>query len=84
MKTIFEKLLVLVTIAGSAHHMHSSVLYDGICSSQDVADTVRKTMQQTLARNYAQIDELLAPVLTFLQATFMKQVLAEYDLFNCF
>ena len=56
-KTIFEKLLVLVTIAGSAHPIHSSVLYDGIRSSQDVADTVRKTMQQMLAKNYAQIDE---------------------------
>ena len=31
-------------------------------------------------RNYAQIDELLAPVSTFLQAALMKQALAEYGI----
>ena len=55
----------------------------GTCSSQDVADSVDQRIRGTLAnftKNYAQIDELLAPVSTFLQATLIKQVLAEYGI----
>ena len=53
------------------------------CSSQDVADSVERKLQSTLVnltRNQAQVDELLAPVSTFLQAALLKQVLAEYGI----
>ena len=44
----------------------------GTCSSQDVADSVDQRIRGTLAnftRNYVQINELLASVSAFLQAT---------------
>ena len=53
------------------------------CSSQDVADSVERKLQSTLVnltRNQAQVDELLAPVSSFLQAALLKQVLAEYGI----
>ena len=51
------------------------------CSSQNVADSVERRLHSTLVnltRNQAQVDELLAPVSSFLQAALLKQVLAEY------
>ena len=53
------------------------------CSSQDVADSVERKLHSTLVnltRNQAQVDELLAPVSSFLQAALLKQVLAEYGI----
>ena len=53
------------------------------CSSQDVADSVERRLHSTLVnltRNQAQVDELLAPVSSFLQAALLKQVLAEYGI----
>ena len=53
------------------------------CSSEDVADSVERRLQDTLVnltRNQAQVDELLAPVSTFLQAALLKQVLAEHGI----
>ena len=47
-------------------------------SPQEVTESVERDLRNTLARTYAQVDELLAPVSTFLQAALMKQVLAEY------
>ena len=73
---MYEKLLTLVFLI-------PQLSAGGTCSSQDVADSVDQQIRGTLAnftKNYAQIDELLAPVSTFLQATLMKQVLAEYGI----
>ena len=53
------------------------------CSSQEVADSVERRLHGTLVnltRNQAQVDELLAPVSSFLQAALLKQVLAEYGI----
>ena len=53
------------------------------CSSEDVADSVERRLQDTLVnltRNQAQVDELLAPVSTFLQVALLKQVLAEHGI----
>ena len=53
------------------------------CSSQGVAHSVYQRIRRTLAkftRNYAQIDELLTPLSTFLQAALIKQVLADYSI----
>ena len=74
-----SKLLVLVTLVLLIPQLSAG----GTCSSQDVADSVDQQIRGTLAnftRNYAQIDELLAPVSTFLQAALTKQVLAEYGM----
>ena len=78
---MFDKLLVLVTLVLLIPQLSAG----GTCSSQDIADSVDQRIWGTLAnitRNYAQINELLAPVSTFLQATLIKQVLvyAEYGI----
>ena len=70
-KEMYEKLLVLVTLVLLIPCAQLSA--GGTCSSQDVAGSVN----QKIMGNYAQINELLAPVSTFLQAALMKQVLAE-------
>ena len=76
---MIKKLVFLFILFLSAH------LNDGAaeCSSQDVADSVERRLHSTLVnltRNQAQVDELLAPVSSFLQAALLKQVLAEYGI----
>ena len=73
---MIKKFAFLFILFLSAH------LTDGAaeCSSQDVADSVERRLHSTLVnltRNQAQVDELLAPVSSFLQAALLKQVLAE-------
>ena len=77
---MLEKLVVFVILLIAFTH-----LTDGAaeCSSQDVADSVERRLHSTLVnltRNQAQVDELLAPVSSFLQAALLKQVLAEYGI----
>ena len=58
----------------------------GCRSSQEATENVERDLRATLAnmtRTYTQVDELLAPVSTFLQAALMKQVLAEYGVNSC-
>ena len=68
------KLLVLVTLVLLIPQLSAG----GTCSSQDLTDSI----EQKIKGNYEQIDELLAPVSTFLQAALMKQVMAEYGIIS--
>ena len=71
-KEMYEKLLVLVTLVLLIPQLSAG----GTCSSQDVTGSI----EQKIKGNYEQINELLAPVSTFLQATLMKQIMAEYGI----
>ena len=74
------KLVFLVILFIAFSHLSDGAAE---CSSQDVADSVERRLHSTLVnltRNQAQVDELLAPVSTSLQAALLKQVLAEYGI----
>ena len=62
-------------------HTTSQCWWDTLtgCSRQCEPE-VAGNSSQLYQKLYAQIDELLAPVSTFLQATLMKQVLADYGI----
>ena len=61
-KEMYEKLLVLVTLVFLIPQLSAG----GTCSSQNVTDSI----EQKIKGNYEQVDELLAPVSTFLQAIY--------------